>query len=184
LAAAAERRAGDQRTRLLDHGVVREPWRMHAFTGRDLRAREGLTDGASDFADARDVRDHIGFVVDPVEIDQLLRQHGMRPAHLMERVGAAAKRPGGLCALEAVAPEVVRGLPFRRQSGAIEVALEVANGAPAPFELRLGPALGQIVDPVVVILATEPGFLERAERESLLEPRVEPDVEAGGLTLG
>ena len=141
---------------------------MDAFTGRDLRALEGLTDGSSDFADARDVRDHVGFLVDAVEIDQRSRQPRVRPLHLIEGVEAATKWPRRLCALEAVAPEVVGGLPFRRQPRAIEVAREVANGAAPPFELRLGTALGQIVDLVVVVFATEPRFLERAEREFFL----------------
>ena len=184
LAVAAERRTGDQRARLLDYGIVGETRRMDAFTGCDLRALEGLTDGSSDFADARDVRHHVGFVVDAVEIDQLSRQRRVRPLHLIEGVEAATKWPRCLCALEAVAPEVVGGLPFRRQPRAIEVALEVANAAAPPFELRLGTALGQIVDLVVVVFTAEPRFLERAEREFFLVPGVEPPVEACCLTLG
>ena len=157
---------------------------MHAFTGRDLRALEGLTDGSPDFADARDVRDHIGFLVDAVEVDQRLRQPRVRPLHLIEDVEAATKRPRRLGALEAVAPEVVRGLPFRRQPRAIEVALEVANRAAPPFELRLGTALGQIVDLVVVVFATELCFLQRAERECFFVPCIQPVVQACGLTPG
>ncbi len=157
---------------------------MHAFAGRELRAFERLTERAPDFADARDVRDHVGFVIHAVEVDQRLRQAGVRPRHLMEHVEAAAKRLRGLGPLQGVAPQVVRGLPFGRELAAIEVALEIANGAAPPFEVRLRAGFRKIVDLVEVVLAAEPRLLDGAEREVFFVARVEPVVQTRGHELG
>ena len=169
---------------MLDHSVVGEAGRVYAFAGRELRAFECLTEGSPDFADARDVRDHVGVVVHAMEVDQRLRQSRVRPRHLMEDVEAPPKRVRGFGSFQRVAPQVVRGLPFARQRAAIEGALEVANGAAPPFEACLPAGFGKIVDLVQVVLAAEPRLLDGAERELLFVARVEPVVEARGLDLG
>ena len=156
---------------------------MHAFAGRELRAVERLTERATDFADARDVREHVGFVAHAVEVDQRLRQARVRTGHLMEHVEAPAKRLGGLGPLQRVTPQVVRRLPFARQLAAIERALEIANGAAPPFQMRFCAGFRKIVDLVEVVLAAESRLLDGAEREVFFVARVEPVVQACGLDL-
>ena len=107
VARAGERRARDECSRLLHHGLVREPRRVHAFVGRKPRAFERLADRAADFADPCDVGRHVGFIVDAMEADELLRQTRVRPVHLMEDVAPAAERQRVLGSLQRVDPQVV-----------------------------------------------------------------------------
>ena len=96
IATAAERRAGDQRTRLSEDGVVGEARRVHAFAGRELCVLERFAERAAHLADAGDVGNHVGLLVDAMEVEQSLRQERVRALHLMEHVAAPAKRPRGL----------------------------------------------------------------------------------------
>ncbi len=157
---------------------------MPAFAGSHLRRFEHFTERTADFADAGDVRDHVRLVVDPMEVDQPLRQERVRALHLMKRVATPAERPRGFRALEAVEPEVVRRLPFGCEQLTVELALELANRRSQPFELHERAGLGEVIDLVVVVLAAELRLGQRREVELLLVACVEPFIEPRRLARG
>ena len=92
---------------MLHHGLVREARRVHAFVGGKPRAFERLADRAADFSDPCDVGRHVGFIVDAMKTDELLRQTRVRPVHLMEDVAPAAEGQRVLGSLQRVDPQVV-----------------------------------------------------------------------------
>jgi hypothetical protein len=183
LAVARKRRARNERPRRRDNRLVGEPRRMHAFAGRELRAREQLAHRTADAGDPRDVGDHVRVLVDAVKIDQRLRERRVRRAHLMKGVRATPERQRRLGPLEPIDPQVVRRARLRREIRAIELARQIAHRLPPPLDLRVLRAFGKLVDAVVVVLATELRLRQRAEVELLLVTRVEPRVQARALAL-
>src|SRR3546814_7887930 len=84
--AGVERRAADDLARLVDHALVGE-LRRADVTGRGRAAAfEQLVEGRVELAQARDVGDVVGLLVDLVEVDHEHRRLALHAVHLVERI--------------------------------------------------------------------------------------------------
>ena len=178
-----ERRAGDHLAGVGDGRGEHEGRGDHALVGARLQNRGHLAHDAFGLADAR----HIGLgVLDAVHrmfVDQEHRQAGGRVAVGGEQIAPVAPALAQPPLHHAVLEQPPADLTLRRQGVVVEARLHLGQ-LPLGQRLPLGRSrVGVVVQLVVVGLEAQRGHAFGAQRQRLVERRLEPGGEAGVLAL-
>jgi hypothetical protein len=178
--AGAERRAPGDAVDVDEALPVVEARHAHAAGGVGSGANQHLVQRLVDAADAGDIGAEVGGLVDAVEVDQEVRQAGVRRA-AGENVAVTPPVPADLRPLGLQRPQVEGGARGGVELRRVEFRLHLRHARAAPGDLLLLGRLAALGQLVVFVLAALRGHLLGVSLQQLLVLGVEEGGERAAL---